>query len=602
MSEQFDASQTSQVVKFFRNQGRTIIPIRKNTKFPKAATGDVEKWKVVGCTIPIADGDSIAMLHGQVSGTWASDLDDPTILDDLLIDNMQKSKMLIVKTPRRGHHIIWEFIPDDYPPKDTSFHDKDGRTIDIKCKGCTLLPPSSHPDTEKKYEFLENTSMVPAKMKWSDFELVLSEKGFFTQNEVNGQNSKNDYDIDVLLLGKFPRGTRRISENSLYCKLRNKGYPKNLVEEKIHEVNSKCDEPLTEQEVKRNCQYAENYFQNVVKTPELKNNQIRKTTPVLLQDIPLDLDLTLEAVKYVRSPVYKAKLKRLTKENPEYLTVESIKTDLITDFLDSIDKFDMSEISQDNLKQIAEKILSWDKDLEYNLAMEFVKMKLDFAHIVNTSENKDFNCSVYDKKSHQWTDKAADQILDLLKNAHLEDLRVDNKMALNLAKDVSGENSTLKVYKDEAYRNQRINMIIDTFGNYFDLKSGALCKINPELHYFETADVKFDLEKGTEEPTEFIAFLKDRFGDDKWEIVRDHLAGTFLGPNLGQKTKLLFIVGSTDTWKSFLLEGFADLFSTEGAVSNVSLSQMADDKVFGPATIVNRFLNYSEETKPENAR
>ena len=68
----------------------------------------------------------------------------------------------------------------------------------------------------------------------------------------------------------------------------------------------------------------------------------------------------------------------------------------------------MSEISQDNLKQIAEKILSWDKDLEYNLAMEFVKMKLDFAHIVNTSENKDFNCSVYDKKSHQWTDKAAD--------------------------------------------------------------------------------------------------------------------------------------------------------------------------------------------------
>ena len=175
-------------------------------------------------------------------------------------------------------------------------------------------------------------------------------------------------------------------------------------------------------------------------------------------------------------------------------------------------------------------------------------------------------------------------------------------MALNLAKDVSGENSTLKVYKDEAYRNQRINMIIDTFGNYFDLKSGALCKINPELHYFETADVKFDLEKGTEEPTEFIAFLKDRFGDEKWEIVRDHLAGTFLGPNLGSKAKLLFIVGKTNTWKSSLIDNFKDLFLAD-VVSNVSLEQIANDKVFGPATIVNRFLNVSGETNqkmPDN--
>ena len=87
--------------------------------------------------------------------------------------------------------------------------------------------------------------------------------------------------------GKFKRGERRVSMNSLYCKYRIKGETADFCKEEIHRVNSTCEEKLSSKELETNCQNAESYFQSEIKPtmqtqPEQKEE---KEKPEVWRDI-----------------------------------------------------------------------------------------------------------------------------------------------------------------------------------------------------------------------------------------------------------------------------------------------------------------------------
>ena len=265
-----DFSKSDEVTEFFREQGRNIFPIIKGTKFPRADTDETMKWKKEGCKEIIKAGDPIGMMHGKKGGTWAVDFDDPEILDEFLTDKSRKKELLIVKTPQNGHHIIWERDPDDFPETDFVFFDSKKRRIDIRQKGYTLIPPSDHPKTELgKYQFF-NDCRIPVKMKWSNFLLVLHNKGFFSSEdkEESGEKGKK-YDYSMLIAGGYKQGNRRVKQKSLYIQKRMMGSTEQEAVNAVEKVNDTCIPPIEESEFHYNMNSAERYYSNVVK-PEIE--------------------------------------------------------------------------------------------------------------------------------------------------------------------------------------------------------------------------------------------------------------------------------------------------------------------------------------------
>ena len=163
-----------------RALGFNIIPVRPGTKMPRADEGDMAKWKSSGCDAEIRDTDNIAMLHGSAGGTWALDLDDPMILDDILkiFGKLAKTKMCVVRTPGRGHHILFKRVDDGPPPGDLRYRDARGREIDVKSVGYTLLPPSTYIDqSSDRYEYI-GTNQPNLEARWDDIQDKIDKLGF----------------------------------------------------------------------------------------------------------------------------------------------------------------------------------------------------------------------------------------------------------------------------------------------------------------------------------------------------------------------------------------------------------------------------------------
>lgn len=269
-----------------RDLGFNVIPIKPGQKMPRAGEGDILRWRDNGCTEEIRENDNIAMLHGGVGGTWAMDCDDPTILQDLLDDYEQNApKMCVVRTPKQGHHILFRRDPSDMPPGDPKYSDSRGRKIDVKSVGYTLLPPSIHPERRHdRYQYQFATDTPNITMRWSDAVTVLRSRGFFSPQDrdemfsdlagahVGGgaggsgggdyvPGSPPKYEYNDLLRGGFGPGERRRKMNSLYVKKRVMGSTREDAEAAVRYVNSTCQPPLSDREMRYNTQASEHFFQ-----------------------------------------------------------------------------------------------------------------------------------------------------------------------------------------------------------------------------------------------------------------------------------------------------------------------------------------------------
>jgi len=270
---------------YFESKGYKTIPIKFDGLAKKPHPSFTHAKLESGDYEYSTDGiEAIAMVHGEVSGTFAIDVDFKNKSHSVeeaikvLFNDVQKTcdNTLVIKTPKQGVHFIFESEDGVYPAQ-KKYHSKQYPDVEIDIRsthGYTLIPPSTHPEKQfGKYGFVSNT-LIPAKMKWSQVKLVLAERGFFTEDDIDDNSTYSNYDISQLLTGKFKRSQRRRSENSLYCKLR---IIKKTVEEAsatVRKINRKLDEPLDDKEVDSNLKYAEAYYQNrIVPGLDKKSNQ-----------------------------------------------------------------------------------------------------------------------------------------------------------------------------------------------------------------------------------------------------------------------------------------------------------------------------------------
>ena len=255
-------------VKILRgHNGYNIIPVRGGTKQVRAGTGDVMRWKEKGCNSVINDKDGIAMLHGKWGGTWAIDLDDPGILDELFQIKKNQKKQMIVKTPKQGHHIIWSAVDDDVPPVDTIYSGKGGKKkIDIKGNGYTLLPPSVHPNAVLgKYQWLNPGVTKAPYMRWSNVEKVLNGLGYFAKSQTDTiKDNMSKFDYGALIVGGFVRGTRRVKIYSLYHKKRLRGSGHKEAVKECVRVAATCKPAVPEKELNDYMRIAERHYTDVI--------------------------------------------------------------------------------------------------------------------------------------------------------------------------------------------------------------------------------------------------------------------------------------------------------------------------------------------------
>jgi len=285
--------------KFFERQGRKTIGIKfekiiKNKKVTWAKKPDPlfthKKLEDGDYTYTANNFEAIAMVHGPISKTYTLDIDyenkTPSVEEalNLIFDDPAAvlDLTLVSKSPKQGVHITFESEDGVYPPQKAYYNKKyPGVKIDIRSThGYTLVPPSNHPEKKYgKYLFVSKT-LIPAKRNWSKMEVLLAKRGFFTKDQIEGNNNFNKYNMKDLIAGNVVRGDRRTNENSYYIKLRKEGISIEMARTAIFAANEKIPEPLDDKEVQDNLRQAENHFQNEI-LPDMEKSQIKsqkKTT------------------------------------------------------------------------------------------------------------------------------------------------------------------------------------------------------------------------------------------------------------------------------------------------------------------------------------
>ena len=248
------------------------------------------------------------------------------------------------------------------------------------------------------------------------------------------------------------------------------------------------------------------------------------------------------------------------------------------------------------LSSIAEWVLEKYKSDPYSALLNHFKGMHHYATIVNHADEKgQYNVSYYNKEEYCWSVATGDMILGELEGMDLGGLPPTSRTSNEMAKKIgSSKSGVLRVKIDEEYAEKRMCMIIGKDGRYFDLVADKIKEIDPEGDYFEDVDVKFDLTDSWLEPVEFLDFLKTRFGKD-WEIVLDHLASVFIhNLMLGNKPKMMFLVGKNGTYKSHLI----DIMRRIVKASALANMEKLEDP-FLEAQLRNKLLATSEEENGE---
>lgn len=94
-----------------------------------------------------------------------------------------------------------------------------------------------------------------------DFEQLMLSISFIPTNSKSKENDFNNWTIDELLEGGWIHDYRRRKQKSLYCKLRRTRKTIEQTKDIINPILEKLDEPLDEDEIKRNYEEAEDFFQ-----------------------------------------------------------------------------------------------------------------------------------------------------------------------------------------------------------------------------------------------------------------------------------------------------------------------------------------------------
>ena len=182
---------------------------------------------------------------------------------------------MIVKTPKQGHHIIWQAVGDDVPPVDTIYYSKGKKKkIDIKGNGYTLLPPSVHPEQALgKYQWLNPDIVKAPYMKWSDVENTLNGLGYFAQRQTDKiKDSMSQYDYGALIVGGYIQGSRRVKIYSLYHKKRLRGSDHNDAVKECVRVAATCKPAVPEKELMGYMRIAERHYTDVIGPAADANN------------------------------------------------------------------------------------------------------------------------------------------------------------------------------------------------------------------------------------------------------------------------------------------------------------------------------------------
>ena len=449
--------------KRLRNLGFNIIPIKANSKVQDGTSEEIADWKKNGCSKEIKDNNNIGIQYSEDT-FWAIDFDSPELLKEIIIDEKKRKKLMIVKTSR-GHHVIFRTIKGDQPPGDVKLFDaiidkdftnkkhsenptdknqytkecKVVREIDIKVHGYTMCPPSIHPDTGKKYEFVNKIFSIP-ELGWSNASKILGDFGFFKTAEAksiaHALGNNNDY--HELIRGGFNRGLRRTKLRSYYIKLRIYDWKQLSDEEgselaatKYKKMNQTCIPPLEEKEVKINIASAEKYFLNVVK-PELEYGEIKgtikKKKEVEMVDIAYEMDSKYHFISTISKEIWFYKDDGLYHKHGEDL----IRTELEADGLGERVKnsavariSDATKIRPDEINDTNGNENIFDRDFEkLQVKNKVINMTngevLEFSsELRNTvAVNVDFNvsaaCPRFEKFLSSITDKNARKTMWIL--------------------------------------------------------------------------------------------------------------------------------------------------------------------------------------------
>jgi len=135
------------------------------------------------------------------------------------------------------------------------------------------------------------------------------------------------------------------------------------------------------------------------------------------------------------------------------------------------------------------------------------------------------------------------------------------------------------------YMEWRTRHMISPKGMLYDTLTGKIHAADPSQHYWEYTDLAVEpmTDQEYEEPAVFVEFLKYIFGEEEedgndWKVVRDHLATALLPiKQRGHKPRAMMIVGTTNTYKSTLVEYVADLFSPD-AIANLDIGVFGKDQ------------------------
>ena len=278
------------------------------------------------------------------------------------------------------------------------------------------------------------------------------------------------------------------------------------------------------------------------------------------------------------------------------------------------------------------------QQLSLSMGRDVVADALQCAHIVNTAERnlqgrEMYNCWYWDNGRKTWSPNTEFEIMRLLMTLQSDMLIPDSRMARRITESLAASEGTMMVdTQSEKYLNDQKHLIINTYGEYFDLRDGGIRRIGKGRLFFErphmsvrftglvkpgNGDGTSDMEPGndggvaeeeeveSDEPVELDTTSKPDmvlrcmslwFSERDMNILIDHMAGALLHTSiLGDKPKMLYVVGRHDTFKS-LWAALLSRIMHPSVVSSVPAVEISEK--FGMSMIGERILNIREEQDP----